>query len=94
EWLGKVTQNIVDHPNLARIVFGGGLFVELFAFAVLLNRRWAFVGGLVIIAMHCSISEVMDLHFEYHMAAALIFLVNLPGLRQTFGRSTARAEQM
>lgn len=86
EWLGKVTQAIVDHPNLARIVFGGGLVVELFAFVVLISRKWAFFGGLAIIALHLSISKVMDLHFEYHMAAALIFLVNLPGLRKTFGQ--------
>ncbi len=89
EWLDKVTQSIVDHPNLARLVFGGGLFIELFAFVVLINRKWAFVGGLAIIVLHLSISKVMDLHFEYHMAAALIFLVNLPGVMKTFRRSPA-----
>ena len=86
EWLPRITQGIVDHPNLARLVFGSGLLIELLAFVVLINRRWAFVGGLSIIALHLSISKVMDLHFEYHMAAALIFLVNVPGLRKTFGR--------
>ncbi|MDB6076003.1 MAG: hypothetical protein JWO89_3643 [Verrucomicrobiaceae bacterium] len=89
EWLDKVTQGIVDHPHLARLIFGSGLFVELFAFVVLINRRWAFVGGLVIIAMHLSISKIMDLHFEYHMAAALILLMNVPGLMKTFGRASA-----
>ena len=89
EWIPKLTQAIVDYPNIARLVFGGGLLIELAAFVVLINRKWALVGGLSIIALHLSISKVMDLHFEYHMAAALIFLVNLPGLRKTFARGGA-----
>ncbi len=36
--------------------------------------------GLAIIAMHHSISKIMDLHFENHMGLALIFLVILPGI--------------
>ena len=85
-WLGKVTQWIVDYPNVARVFFGAGLLVELAGFVILINRKWAFWGGLAIIALHLSISRVMDLHFEYHMVAALVFLVNLPGLRRTFAK--------
>ena len=78
-WLDQTVQAIVDYPNIARVFFGMGLLIELTAFVVLINRRWAFCGGLVIIGMHLSISKVMDLHFEYHILAALIFVVNLPG---------------
>lgn len=84
EWLAKATQAIVDHPHLARLFFGSGLVIELCAFVVLINRKFAFWGGLIIIVMHLSISKLMDLNFEYHIAAALIFLVNLPGLKRTF----------
>ena len=84
EWLAKAAQAIVDYPNVARVFFGTGLLIELAGFVILISRRWAFFGGLAIIALHLSISKVMDLHFEYHMAAVLIFLVNLPGLRKTF----------
>lgn len=87
EWLMKATQAIVDYPNLARVFFGSGLLIELLGFVILINRRWAFWGGTMIILLHLSISKVMDLHFEYHMAAALIFLVNLPGLKKTFSRA-------
>lgn len=87
EWLSRAAQAIVDHPNLARVFFGSGLLIELLGFVVLINRKFAFWGGLMIIALHLSISKVMDLHFEYHMAAALIFLVNVPGIFRTFGRS-------
>lgn len=87
EWLPKVTQMIVDYPNLARLFFGSGLLIELLGFTVLINRKWAFYSGLAIIALHLSISKIMDLNFEYHMAAALIFLVNIPGLKRTFARA-------
>jgi hypothetical protein len=79
QWLAQATQFVVDHPNLARLVFGGGLLIELLGFVVLINRRWAFWGGLVIIAFHLSISKVMQLNFDYHIAAVAIFLVNVPG---------------
>ena len=84
DWLPKVTQAIVDYPNLARLFFGAGLLVELLGFVVLINRKWAFWGGLSIIALHLSISKVMDLHFEVHMALAFIFLVNVAGIRKVF----------
>lgn len=82
-WLGRVTQLIVDYPNVARLFFGAGLLIELLGFVILINRTWAFWGGLFIIALHLSISKIMDLHFEYHMGAALIFLV-LPNVRHAF----------
>ena len=78
-WLQTATQTLVDHPNLARLFFGSGLLIELLAFTVLINRRWALAGGLAIIAMHLSISQIMSLNFLTHICAALIFLVNLPG---------------
>lgn len=85
-WLPIVTQQIAEHPYLARLFFGMGLLIELAGLVVLINRQWAFWGGLAIIALHLSISAIMDLHFEYHMLAALVFAVNLPGLKRTFAR--------
>ena len=86
-WLTQATQLIVDYPNLARLFFGAGLLIELGAFVILISRKWAFFGGLTIIALHLSISVVMQLNFWYHIVAALIFLVNVPGLKRTFARS-------
>jgi hypothetical protein len=65
---------------VARIVFGAGLVIELLGFVILINRRWAFIGGVAIIALHLSISRLMNLNFEAHMIAVLIYCVNLPGL--------------
>ena len=74
-WLENATQWVVDYPNLARIFFGTGLLIELLGFVILINRRWAFWGGLAIILLHVSISQVMQLDFLNHIFAAAIFLV-------------------
>jgi len=80
QWLQQITETLVQYPNLARLLFGAGLFIELAAFVILINRRWAFIGGICIIALHLSISKLMNLNFEAHMLAVFIYLVNLPGL--------------
>ena len=87
--LNTVVRLMTEHPQVARLVFGGGLVIELLAFVALFGRRWAFFAGLAVIVMHLSISQLMQLDFGYHMAAAMIFLVNLPGIGRTFGRTAA-----
>jgi hypothetical protein len=82
-WLETATQWVVDYPNLARVFFGSGLLIELLGFVILINRRWAFWGGLVIILLHVSISQVMQLDFLNHILAAAIFLV-LPNALAAF----------
>lgn len=84
--LATTVDLISQHPTLARLFFGTGLLIELFAFLALLGRRWAFFLGLAIIALHLSISRLMQLDFWYHIWAAAIFLLNLPGLARTFSR--------
>jgi hypothetical protein len=91
-WLEKATSLIIEYPNVARLFFGGGLLIELTAFVLLINRRWALLGGIAIILFHLSVSKVMQLDFEYHMALAFIFCVNLPGLKKTLsGASSSHA---
>jgi hypothetical protein len=80
EWLNTGTRWMLENPNLARLFFGWGLVIELAGFAVLISRRWSLIVGLAIIAFHLGVSYLMRLDFEYHIAAALIFCVNLPGL--------------
>lgn len=82
QWLQDVTAFLLEYPWVARIVFGAGLVIELLGFVILINRRWAFIGGVAIIALHLSISRLMNLNFEAHMFAVLIYCVNLPGLRK------------
>ena len=71
---------IVSHPNLTRIIFSGGLFLELFAFLLLLNRRWSFVIGISLILMHWGIFEIMQLKFDNNIYVLLIYTVNVPFL--------------
>lgn len=70
-WMG-------EYPNLARMFFGSGLVLELGAVLALLNRRWALVLGLSLLAMHETISKIMHLGFYYNKVLLIIFCVNLP----------------
>lgn len=67
-----------DHPWIARTVFGGAFFLELFALVALRNRVWAFWIGVALIVMHRSIHQVMHIRFENNEWVILIFLINLP----------------
>jgi len=82
EWTQQAAQFLVDHPWFARAFFGSGLLIEVLAFAILINRRWAFWFGLSMVSLHWGISELMNLHFIQHILAILIFLIipNFPGL--------------
>ncbi len=84
--LTTVVNLMNENPTLARLFFGIGLLLELFAFLALIGRRWAFGYGLALILLHLSISRLMQLDFWYHIIAILIFMVNIPGLARTFFR--------
>lgn len=79
QWLQQAAQLIIDHPNLARLFFGTGLALEVFAFVILISRPWAFWFGLGLISLHVGIMHVMNLTFVQHILAVTIFLV-LPNL--------------
>ncbi|WP_038160930.1 hypothetical protein [Verrucomicrobium sp. BvORR106] len=69
---------LLQHPLAATVLFGSGFFLECFAFVALRDRIWAFIIGVSLIAMHESISWIMELDFHNHEALVLIFLINLP----------------
>lgn len=69
---------ISHHPHLAGLFFGAGLFLELFAFLGLWNRRLMAVFGLSLITMHLMISDLMNLGFFYNKWTLLLFWVNVP----------------
>ena len=71
EWIGQ-------HPRAAGLLFGMGLFLELFAFLGLWNRGLMAFFGLAIISMHVMISDLMNLGFFYNKWALFLFWVNLP----------------
>ena len=63
---------------ITRVLMGGGLAIELFAFVALRGRLWALGAGLAIIALHWGIDISMGLFFKYHIALVIIFYLNLP----------------
>ena len=83
--LTEFAQFLVDHPWFTRAFFGAGLLLELFAFVILINRRWAFWFGLGLISLHVGISHVMNLHFIQHIFAVTFFLI-IPNAIAAFSR--------
>ena len=72
-----VPELIVQYPNVARLFFGTGLVLELFAFVLLLNRRICRWFGLAVVLMHMGISFLMEIEFWNHIWILLIFCVNV-----------------
>ncbi|MEO7933962.1 MAG: hypothetical protein ABIT76_12475 [Chthoniobacterales bacterium] len=79
-WVAEFPYWVASHPNLARVFFSGGLLLELFAFLLLINRRWALAMGAIILIFHESISFLMNIDFKNHVWIVLIFLINVPWL--------------
>lgn len=85
----RIPQLIVEFPNLARLFFGAGLFLELGAFLALRGRRWALGVGLALMTLHFMIDQIMSLTFWTHMFCLAIFYVNVPGLKATWREGRA-----
>ncbi len=79
-WVAEFPYWVASHPNLARVFFSSGLLLELFAFLLLINRRWALAMGLIILLFHESISFLMNIDFKNHVWLMLTFLINVPWL--------------
>lgn len=69
---------IAQHPLLAAGFFGGGLFLELFAFLGLWNRRLCALFGAGLILMHVIISDLLNLGFFYNKWVLFLLWVNVP----------------
>ncbi len=77
------------------VLLGSGFFLELFAFLALIGRKCSALAGLAFVGFHFAIYLVMGLKFQFHMAVALIFLVNAPyWIGQLFRKKTAGSERV
>jgi hypothetical protein len=74
----QVAQWMIDNPMITRVLMGGGLVIELFAFLALRSRLGALLTGLAIVALHYGIYISMGLFFKYNIAIVIIFFINLP----------------
>lgn len=84
---------INEHPLLTTLLFAPGLLVELAAPAALLNRRLAFMFGILLLGFHILVGYVMQLSFPMNELLILIFLVNVPFLIVSLPRLAARIAQ-
>ena len=72
DWLGR-------HPDLARLIFGAGFFLELLVFLAVLDRRAALLFGLCLVSLHGSIAWLMELSFPFNERTVGVFFVNAAG---------------
>lgn len=75
-----ISQFLLDHQLLTQCMFSLGLFLELFAFFLLINRFSSILVGLSLIGLHVVIGLVMNLHFYYNIMVLFIFTLNVPWL--------------
>lgn len=67
---------IMTHPLLTKFLLCGSLVLEVFAFVLLINKTWAFVFGLLLLAMHKGMSIVMNIFFPSISLPMVIFCIN------------------
>ncbi len=72
DWLGR-------HPDLARLIFGAGFFLEMLVFLAVLDRRAALLFGLSLVSLHGSIAWLMELSFPFNERTVGVFFVNAAG---------------
>jgi hypothetical protein len=71
---------LMNHPNMARLFFDGGVMLETALVLAVGTRRLALIFGICTIVMHQSIEALMTLTFYTHEMMVLIYFVNLPFL--------------
>lgn len=72
DWLGR-------HPDLARLIFGAGFFLELLVILAILDRRAALLFGLGLVSLHGSIAWLMELSFPFNERIVGVFFINAAG---------------
>jgi hypothetical protein len=87
----KAPQFFIQHPVVAKVVFGTGLLLELGAFVLVLGRRWALLWGGSLVLMHAGISFLMDIEFWNHMALLGLTCI-IPGVLGLWRESRERAK--
>ena len=70
--------DMLEHPNITRVLMSGGLCLELFAFIALFGRGWCAVTGLMIISFHQLNDMIMGLQFYPNEKIVWIFFINIP----------------
>ena len=67
---------ILEHPELMLILLSFSLFVELFAFVAVFNKKYAFTWGLLLAIMHLGIFISMNVAVFPVIISMIIFFIN------------------
>ena len=86
---------LLNHANLARLFFGGGVVLEAALWLAIGTRRLSLLMGVAVIAMHESIQAMMGLTFYTHEAMVAVFFINVPyWLSRLAGRGGNRSKRI
>jgi hypothetical protein len=67
---------VMSHRWSMIVILGGTVILELCAFIILLNRKAAFIYGILLLAMHAGIYFFMNITFPTIMLPMLVFTIN------------------
>lgn len=85
ERLSNRTEFILSHPTLVYVLLSISLFLELFAFVIVLNKRIAFIYGFILFGMHLGIQYVMNIYIKDIVNCMIVFTLNPIFILCTFG---------
>lgn len=85
-----VSDWMMRHPALTRVLLAPGLLLELLAVFLFLGRGIAGLFGLAFVAFHLLVYRVMALDFSLNVETVWVVLINIPGwmIRVKFGNSS------
>ena len=82
----RVATQVLQHPNLTRILLASGLIVELISPLFLYNRIANLTGGAFLILFHLVNDRYMRLPFKEQRFLVAIFFLQIPFALVTLGR--------
>jgi hypothetical protein len=71
---------LLGHPAATRVLFAGGLFVELWSPLGLIGENAMLAVGIALLALHWANSRLLLLPFVVNQVLVFVYLVNLPRL--------------
>lgn len=69
-----IAEWITSHPLITRLLMASALLLETFSCLMLINRKWAFFYGILLLGMHLGIMYTMDI--SSFMMPLVIFCFN------------------
>ncbi|OWY20987.1 hypothetical protein C7N43_00680 [Sphingobacteriales bacterium UPWRP_1] len=77
EWAQTVANWMLAHPKLLMVLTAFALGIELFAFLAVINKRFAWGYGFLLILLHAGVRMAMSIVLPFIVLAMLVYYVNI-----------------